>query len=139
MTAADWVKALSVALILVMSAAIGMRVTFAEVINSFQQTRLMIKGLVANFLLTPLVTLALVQLFHAPPLLAAGFLIMSACPGANLGPPCTTMAKGDLPSAISMMIAFAALSPLLAPALLLVLLAGIPGGQGLHIDFVTMW
>jgi BASS family bile acid:Na+ symporter len=138
MTATALVQVLSMALLLAMMVAAGMKVPFEEVMASVRRPRLMLNGLLANFILTPLVTVALLHVFKAPPLVAAGLLIMAVCPGAAVGPPSTSIAKGNLSTAIGFMIVLALLSAFLSPTLAGLLLAHIPGAEHLQIDYVAL-
>ena len=66
----------------------------------------------------------------------AGFLIVSVCAGAPFALPDTTVAKADVPYAIGPMIVSAAFSVVLAPLLLALLLALLPGAGALTIDSI---
>jgi BASS family bile acid:Na+ symporter len=118
--------------------SMGLKVKFAEVLASARRPRLVVPGLVANFVLVPAATIGLLYLFDANPMVSVGFLIMAVCPGAPVGPPFTAMAKGDVPCAIGQMVILAGLSALLTPALLGLLLARLlPAGE-LHIDYLAI-
>jgi bile acid:Na+ symporter, BASS family len=134
MTAAELLTPLSIALVLAMAITAGLKVSIEEVVSSL--TRLIVAGLVASFILVPLITVILLHVFHAPPLVAAGFLIASVRAGAPFAVPGRTIAKGDVPYAIGLMIVLAALSVVLAPLLLALLLARLPGAGTLTIDYI---
>jgi BASS family bile acid:Na+ symporter len=106
---------------------IGLRVTFGEVAAAARRTSLLVRGLLANYVLVPLATLLLLLLLRAEPAVAAGLLILAVCPGAPLGPPFTTLARGDVPLSVGLMVILGALSPLLSPALLALLLPPLTG------------
>jgi hypothetical protein len=76
----------------------GLKVRIDEIIGAITRTRLMSLGLIASFVLVPLVTVLLLHVFHAPPLVAAAFLIVSVCAGAPFSVPGTTIARGDVPA-----------------------------------------
>ena len=63
-----------------MMVLIGLRVTFAELIEIGRSFRLVTQAAVANYLLVPTLAVALLILFEADPLVAAGFLVLAACP-----------------------------------------------------------
>jgi bile acid:Na+ symporter, BASS family len=116
-------------------------VTFEQVMVSARDVRLVMRGVVANFLIVPLVTVGLLYCFQAPPLVSAGFLILAVCPGAPVGPSFTEIARGNVPVATGAMVILAALSALLAPPLLTVLLGWLSPESDLHIntlDIVTI-
>ena len=135
MTAAELLTPLSIALVLAMAITAGLQVRVDEVVSALKRTRLIVVGLVASFILMPLITVILLHVFHPPPLVAAGFLIVSVCAGAPFAVPGTMIAKGDVPYAIGLMVVLATLSVVLAPLLLALLLARLPGAGSLTIDY----
>ena len=81
-------------------------------------------------MLVPAAAVALVLLFRAQPMVAAGVMVVAVCPGAPYGPPFTGIAKGDVHRAVGLMVILAGSSALLAPLLLQFLLPLVaPGGQ----------
>jgi BASS family bile acid:Na+ symporter len=118
--------------------SIGLTVRFDEVLASFRQTRLVVRAVVANFVLVPLVTVGLLYIFQAAPLVAAGFLILAVCPGAPVGPTFTRIAGGDVSLATGLMVILAGLSAILTPALLTGLLNWLTPASDLHIDYVAI-
>ena len=79
-----------------MMAAIGLGVTFAELAGVARDWRLVARASLANYVCVPAAAVGLLLLFHAHPMVAAGFLILAACPGAPFGPPFTAIARGNL-------------------------------------------
>ncbi len=69
-----------------MMVAIGLGVTFAEVVKVPRNLRLVAKAALANYVCVPAAAVGLLLLFHAHPMVAAGFLIAAVCPGAPYGP-----------------------------------------------------
>jgi BASS family bile acid:Na+ symporter len=126
---------LNVAALVTVMLSMGLQVEFAAVLASARPARRLVPGLLANYVLVPLVTLGLPSAFRADPLVAAGFLILAACPGAPVGPPITALARGSVPFSVSMMLVLAGLSAPLSPALLGVLLDRIGPGRDIHIDY----
>jgi BASS family bile acid:Na+ symporter len=129
---------LNVTALVTMMLSMGMQVTFGEVLASAGRARLMALGLVANYVLLPMVTFGLLVLFQTDSLVSAGFLILAVCPGAPLGPPITAAAKGDVPWAVGMMLVLSGLSALLSPALLALLLARIAPAADLNINYLSV-
>ncbi len=64
--------------------AIGLGVTFAELWNVARSWRLVLRTLAANYIWVPALTVVLLLIFNAAPIVAAGFLILAVCPGALL-------------------------------------------------------
>jgi BASS family bile acid:Na+ symporter len=117
-----------------MMAAIGLSVTLAELAGVARNVSLLLRAALANYVCVPAVTVGLLLLFDAPPLVAVGFLILAACPGAPFGPPLAAIAKGDVPAAVGLMVVLAGSSALVAPVLLSFLLPLLAGNEPLEID-----
>lgn len=128
------VKLLNIIALIAMMLSIGLKVTFADVIASARQIRWVAMSLIANFVLLPIVTILLLWAFQAPPVVAAGFLILAVCPGAPMGPPFTDIARGSVPHATGAMVILAGLSAPLAPILLMLLLGWLSPGSDLHVN-----
>lgn len=105
-----------------MMVAIGLGVTLADVAGVARDPRLVIRAAAANYVCVPAVTVALLLLFRAQPMVAAGFLIAAACPGAPYGPPLTALARGNVSASVGLMVVLAGSSAIVAPLLLSVLL-----------------
>jgi BASS family bile acid:Na+ symporter len=71
-------------------------------------------------------------------MIAAGLLILAVCPGAPFGPPCTTIAKGNVGVSVGLMVLLAASSALVAPLLLSGLLPLISKQEPLKVDAVKL-
>src|ERR1700752_1669183 len=54
------------------------------------------RAFAANYVAVPAAAVALVLLFRAPPLVAAGVMVVAACPGAPYGPPFPALARGNV-------------------------------------------
>src|SRR5262245_478864 len=119
-------------------AAIGLGVTFADVAHVARNWGLVVRAALANYVLVPAATVGLLLLFRAPPLVAAGFLVVAVCPGAPYGPPFTAMAKGNVPISIGLMVMLAGSSVIVAPLLLHVLLPVATGEELPRVDVGQM-
>lgn len=138
MNLATLIKLLTLAGLIAIMLSMGLKVTFAEVLAATRRRRLVVLGLVVNFVLVPAVTLGLLYLVEASPMVAVGFLILAVCPGAPFGPPVVALARGDVPCAIGQMVILAGLSALFSPALLSLLLPQLlPTGE-MRIDFLAI-
>jgi bile acid:Na+ symporter, BASS family len=138
MDLASLIKLLTLSGLILIMLAIGLKVTFEEVVTAVLKPRLAVLGVVANFVLVPTVIIGLLYVFDANPMVSAGFLILAVCPGGKLGPPLTAIAKGDIPCAIGQMVILAGLSAVISPVLLGLLLAPIIPASELHIDFLAI-
>jgi BASS family bile acid:Na+ symporter len=117
-----------------MTMTVGLGVTLVELLRVATDGRLLLRAAVANYICVPAVTLGLLLLFDATPMVAAGFLILAVCPGAPFGPPLTALARGDVPVSVGLMVILAGSSALVAPVLLHFLLPLMSGEQALTID-----
>jgi BASS family bile acid:Na+ symporter len=117
-----------------MMAAVGLGVSLAELAGVARNWRLVARAALANYGCVPALTVVLLLLLGARPMVAAGFLILAACPGAPFGPPCTGLARGNVTASVGVMVILAASSALMAPVLLRVLLPLLVGGEGATVD-----
>lgn len=116
--------------------AMGLRLSFRELISSVKQNGILIMRLfIANFLLIPIITLFLIWIFELPPFVAVGLIILGAAPAAPFAPPFTAFAKGNTTLATAMMVILAACSFIITPLLLHLSLKILPGNEGsIHVD-----
>jgi BASS family bile acid:Na+ symporter len=117
-----------------MMIAIGLRVAFSDVLVAARRWQLILRAAVANYLVVPAATVVLLSLYHAKPMVAAGFLILAACPGAPYGPPLTAIAKGSVATSVGLMVILASSSAIVAPLLLSVLLPLVCSEAQVRID-----
>ncbi|WP_406696177.1 bile acid:sodium symporter [Singulisphaera sp. Ch08] len=132
------ISLLNVTALVTMMLSMGLQVSFEDLLASARPTRLLVMGLLANYVFVPAVTVGLLNLFRADPMVSAGFLILAVCPGAPVGPPITAIAKGNVPWAVGMMLILAGLSALATPPLLSVLLARVAPDRGLHVNALAI-
>jgi BASS family bile acid:Na+ symporter len=121
-----------------MMVAIGLSVTVADLAGAVRNRRLVGRAVLANYLCVPAVTVGLLLLFGARPMIAAGFLILAVCPGAPYGPPFTAIAKGTLAVAVGLMVILAGSSAIIAPILLHALLLLMAGDEPLKVDAIRI-
>lgn len=138
MTAAQAIVVLNVAALGTLMLSMAFQVSLATALAAARPPSLMIRCLVANYVLVPAIALGLLWAFHAHPLVWIGFFILAVCPGAPVGPPLTALANGNLSLAIAMMILLAGLSTILAPSLLSIFLAWAVPDSNLHVDFLAV-
>jgi BASS family bile acid:Na+ symporter len=70
--------------------------------NLLQNKKTTFVGLVAHFILLPLLTFVLVKLLQPPPSVALGMLLVGACPGGNMSNLFTHIAKGNTALAVGL-------------------------------------
>ena len=133
MTIDRFVNLLATVTLFEMMVTIGLGVTLAEITGVVRDWRTLGRAGLANYVIVPAAAVVLLLLFHAAPLVAAGFLIAAVCPGAPYSPPFTGMAKGNVALAVGLMMVLAGSSALLAPLLLRLLLPIIAGDSAVQI------
>ena len=129
---------LNVTALVAMMLSMGMKVTLESLLTSARQTRLVLLGLLANYVLVPTVTIGLLLLLHTSPTVSVGFLVLAVCPGAPFAPPITAIARGNVPAATALMLILAGLSAFLSPSLLGVLLSRIAPESDLQINSIAL-
>jgi BASS family bile acid:Na+ symporter len=117
---------------------IGLSVKANQVWESTKHVKVLSKGIAVNFLIVPLVGFGLLLLFKPDPLLSIGFLIAICFSGAPMGPSFTGLAKGGLPFSIGLMVILAALTPLISPAVLTLLMGFLPERVGIGIGYIKI-
>ncbi len=116
------VKYLLMVSIMSLMMGMGLRTAFGEVINIVRQFRLLLRGLLANFFVVPVLFYLAVQLLPFRPDVVIGLLIMAAVPVAPMAPPFVDKAKGDVLYAVGLMTIVTLLCVPLTPAILLLCL-----------------
>lgn len=94
----DWIPWL---LILVMG-GMGLSLTLADLKAIFARPRPLLAGLGAQLLLLPLVAITLGFLFDSPPAIAAGAIILAACPGGVTSNAYTFASRADIALSVSL-------------------------------------
>jgi bile acid:Na+ symporter, BASS family len=138
MTSDGFVNLLAAVTLFEMMVTIGLGVTVGKIVAVARDWRILTRAGVANYVIVPAAAVALLFVFHAAPLVAAGFMIAAVCPGAPYGPPLTGVAKGNVPLAVGLMMILAGSSALLAPVLLRLLLPVVSGDASVQVDVVRM-
>ncbi len=90
-------------------------------------------GVVAQFLVMPLVALLLVKAFGLPPELAIGVILVGTCPGGTASNVISYLAKGDVALSVSMTMTTTLLAPIVTPALTYLL-----AGAWIQVSFTSM-
>ncbi|HEY7118799.1 MAG TPA: bile acid:sodium symporter [Tepidisphaeraceae bacterium] len=138
MTIDQTIRLLALVTLVEMMVFVGLSAPLVDFVNAAKDLRRVGLAVFANYLLVPVVTVALLAVFRAPPLVAVGFLILAVCPGGPYGPPYTAIAKGNVGSAAGLMVILAGLSAFLSPVLLRGLVRLLPGNQPVSVDVAAM-
>jgi BASS family bile acid:Na+ symporter len=97
---------------------VGLRTKVGQVLDVAKQPRLVMRGLLANFFVVPLLFYLTLELLPFRADVEIGLLIMAAVPIAPMAPPFVGMAKGDVPYAVGLMAVVAVLCMPLTPIIL---------------------
>jgi bile acid:Na+ symporter, BASS family len=113
---------------------IGLSASIEDFLRTVKDWKLVARGILGNYIVVPAVTVGLLLVFRAHPMVAVGFLVLAVCPAGPYGPAYTAVAKGNVGTAAGLMVILAGLSPVLSPALLNVLVPVVSGNQPLRVD-----
>jgi BASS family bile acid:Na+ symporter len=94
-----WV--LNIALAVVMF-GVALGITFNDFKQLLKQPKLVVVGILCQFVLLPLVTFLLVLVIHPKPSIALGMFMVAACPGGNISNFMTHLAKGNTALSVSL-------------------------------------
>jgi BASS family bile acid:Na+ symporter len=133
-----WINLLAGTTLIEMMLTIGLGVTLGDLTTVARDWRLVLRAMVASYVLVPAAAIGLLLIFHAHPMVAAGLMIAAVCPGAPYAPPFTALAKGNVIAAVGLMVILAASSAIAGPLLLRVLLPIVAGGEPLQVNAVKM-
>jgi BASS family bile acid:Na+ symporter len=129
---ADIINFLLLISIMCLLLGVGLSIPFGKMLAVATQYQLVLRGLVANFVIVPCVfTLALRGMPFSPDVVI-GLLVLAAVPVAPLAPPFVGMGRGDVPYAVGLMLIVSFLGLLLTPLILALSLP--PSEAGLTID-----
>ncbi|MGH8609564.1 MAG: bile acid:sodium symporter [Gammaproteobacteria bacterium] len=122
---------------------IGMETGVAELRALFASRGLLMRALVANFMLVPLVGIALALLLPLRPEVAGALVLLACTPGALSAIQFTTKVKGEAPLAGAIFFLLSLLAILLSPTMLRLLLPAhvalaLPHGRVLSFVVVFM-
>jgi len=112
--------------------SIGLSVNLKQIKSIISNYKLMAKALLANFLIIPVVAWTLAHIVPMEESISTGFLLISVCAGAALGPKCAQISRSDVPFAATMMFILSALTAVITPLWLTVFLSS--SGDGANSD-----
>ncbi len=98
----ETVKYLLMVSVMFLMLDVGMRTPLGEVIDVAKQYILVLRGVLANFLVIPVLFYLALYWLPFRPDVVIGLLIMAAVPIASMAPPFVGMAKGDVPYAVGL-------------------------------------
>ncbi|HEY3152226.1 MAG TPA: bile acid:sodium symporter, partial [Candidatus Binatia bacterium] len=84
--------------------AMGLGLTVGEIVAPLRNARLVVLSLLVNFVLMPVVALALADLLRLDQPLGVGLLLLGAAAGAPFLPKLAQIAKGNLAFGVGLMV-----------------------------------
>lgn len=129
---ADIINFLLLISVICLLLGVGLRTPLGKVLAIAKQYQLVLRGLVANFVIVPFVFTLALRGMPFDPEVVVGLLVLAAVPVAPLAPPFVGMARGDVPYAVGLMLIVAFLGLPLTPLILALCLPS--SAAGLEID-----
>ncbi len=117
MTAVLIKQTIMISVILLMF-GVGMNTSFSQIIDAVRQFGAILRGVLANFLVTPLVIYLVLLALPLPPDIKIGIMLMAAAPVAPMAPQFVAGARGDVAYGVGLMVVVALLSVVLTPLIL---------------------
>ena len=105
--------------------AVGLSLTLRQIADPLRNVRLVALGLVANFVLMPLLAVALGRLLRLDPPLGVGLVILGSAAGAPFLPLLAKLSKGNMAFAVGKMVLLMILTVGYMPLVLPYLLEGV--------------
>ncbi len=90
----------SILAIIMFGVALG--ITIEDFKRLFKTPKILLTGIITQFIILPLVTFLLVLLIQPAPSIALGMFMVAACPGGNISNFMTQMAKGNTALSVSL-------------------------------------
>ena len=97
-----WLQPLIIPGLGVIMFGMGTALTPADFKRVAEQPYPVAVGLLAQFLIMPLMAAAIAKLFELPPAIAAGLILVGSCPGGTASNVMTYLAKGDVALSVTM-------------------------------------
>ena len=101
----------------------GTKLNLGDFIREFKKPIVVIAGTIMVFVIMPLDGLLIIKIWNFPPEVAAGIILVGACPGGVASNVITYLAKGNLALSVTVTTFATLLSPILTP-LIMMLFAG---------------
>jgi BASS family bile acid:Na+ symporter len=97
----------------------GTKLNLRDFVKEFSKPMVVIAGTVMVFVFMPLAALLIINIWHFPPEVAAGIILVGACPGGVASNVMTYLAKGNLALSVTLTTFATLLSPLVTPLLMM--------------------
>jgi len=104
--------------VILLMIGVGLNTSFSNVIEAVRQFGAVLRGVLANFLITPLIIYLVLLVLPLPTDIKIGIMLMAAAPIAPMAPQFVAGARGDVAYGIGLMVVVALLSVVLTPLIL---------------------
>lgn len=113
-----FVKYTVMASVVLLMLGVGMGTSFRQVVHAVRQFGVIARGVLANFLVTPVLIYLVLMSLPLSPDVKIGIMLMAAAPVAPMAPPFVQGARGDVAYGVGLMVVVALLSVVLTPLIL---------------------
>ena len=112
----------------------GMTLKLADFKVVFTKPKAVVVGILAQFVIMPVLAFLLTMVFQLPPELAVGVILVGSCPGGTSSNVMTYLAKGDVALSVGMTACTTVMEPIVTPLLVLLF-----AGQTVDVNVVDMF
>lgn len=105
--------------------SMGLVLTVPQILSPLKNTRLLILALVANFVVVPVIAIAIVSVFPLPQGYAIGLILIGCAAGAPFLPKMAQIAKGDTAYSVGLMVLLMVVSIVFLPIILPLIIKGV--------------
>ncbi|MBN1144309.1 MAG: bile acid:sodium symporter family protein [Bacteroidales bacterium] len=111
----------------------GTKLNLKDFVKEFKKPVVVIAGTVMVYVLMPLAALIIIKIWNFPPEVAAGIILVGACPGGVASNVMTYLAKGNLALSVTVTTFATLLSPVVTPFIMMIF-----AGELVEVDAVGM-
>ncbi len=104
--------------VILLMLGVGMGTSFRQVVDAVRQFGVVLRGVLANFLVTPVLIYLVLLSLPLPSDVKIGIMLMAAAPVAPMASPFVEVARGDVAYGVGLMVVVAILSVVLTPLIL---------------------
>ena len=128
-----WLKVYIIWMLGIIMFGMGMTMTVDDFKGVLHSPKAVLIGVVAQFMVMPVLAYLLCQLFQLPPAIAIGVILVGCCPGGTASNVITYMAKGNTALSVACTSVSTILAPILTPAVFYLL-----ASQWIEINALSM-
>ena len=111
----------------------GTKLDLKDFVRELSKPLVVIAGTLMVFVFMPLAALLIINIWHFPPEIAAGIILVGACPGGVASNVMTYLAKGNLALSVTLTTLATLLSPVVTPFLMMLF-----AGKLIEVNAVSM-